>query len=384
MRFEFATATRVLFGPGSLAELGEIARPLGKRALVVSGRSPERAERASERLHAEGLETVPCSIPHEPTVDDVRQGAALARRQECELVVAVGGGAVLDGGKAIAALLANDGDPLDYLEVIGRKRALARPSAPWVAIPTTAGTGAEVTRNAVLASPEHRLKASLRSPLMLARVALVDPDLLSGLPPGVIAASGLDALSQLIEPFVSLKANPMIDTLCREGLARSARSLRRAYEGDLRPEVREDLALASLFGGFALANAGLGAVHGLAAPIGGSLDAPHGAVCAALLPAVMEVNIRALGARAQASPALARYDEIAGIVTGSAGARCGDGVEWVRNLVRALAVPGLAHFGLTESEIAPLVARARSASSMRGNPIELADNELTEVLERSL
>jgi alcohol dehydrogenase class IV len=176
----------------------------------------------------------------------------------------------------------------------------------------------------------------------------------------------------------------MIDALCREGLARSARSLRRAYEGDLRPEVREDLALASLFGGFALANAGLGAVHGLAAPIGGSLDAPHGAVCAALLPAVMEVNIRALGARAQASPALARYDEIAGIVTGRAGARRGDGGEWVGNLVRALGVPGLARFGLTKSEIAPLVARARSASSMRGNPIELADDELTEVLERSL
>ena len=384
MRFEFATATRVVFGPGSLAGLGEIARPLGQRALLVSGRSQERAERARARLNAAGLETVPCSIPREPTVDDVRQGAARARREECELVVAVGGGAVLDGGKAIAALIANDGDPMDYLEVVGRGRPLARPSAPSNAIPTTAGTGAEVTRNAVLTSPEHKLKASLRSPLMLARVALVDPDLLAGLPPDVIAASGLDAFSQLVEPFVSLKANAMIDALCREGLARSARSLGRAHGGDLGTGIRVDLALASLFGGFALANAGLGAVHGLAAPIGGSLDAPHGAVCAALLPAVMEANIRALGARAPAAPALARYREIAEIVSRTAGAEARDGVAWVRALVNALAVPGLAHFGLTEGGIAPIVARARNASSMRGNPIELSDGELAEVLRRSL
>lgn len=382
MRFEFATATRVIFGSGSLAELGEIARPLGRRALLVAGREGARAGGAHEQLHAAGLETVPFSIPREPTVDDVRQGAAAAR--ECDLVVAVGGGAVLDGGKAVAALLANGGDPLDYLEVVGRGRSLARPSAPWIAVPTTAGTGAEVTRNAVLTSPEHKLKASLRSPLMLARVALVDPDLLGGLPPAVIAGSGLDALSQLIEPFVSLRANAMIDALCREGLARSARSLRRAYDGDLGPEVREDLALASLFGGFALANAGLGAVHGLAAPIGGLLGAPHGVVCAALLPAVMDANVRALAARAPASPALARYRDIARIVTGRSDAPSEEGVAWVHSLVAALSVPGLARHGLAVGQIAPLVAQARSSSSMRGNPIELADAELTEILERAL
>jgi alcohol dehydrogenase class IV len=384
MRFEFATAGRVVFGPGSLAELGEIARPLGRRALLVSGRSPERAEPARERLSAAGLETVACAIAREPTVEDVRRGAARARQEQCDLVVAIGGGSVLDGGKAVAALLGNGGDPLDYLEVVGRKRPLTHPSAPWIAIPTTAGTGAEVTRNAVLSSPEHKLKASLRSPLMLARVALIDPDLTADLPAAVVAASGLDAFSQLVEPLVSLRANALIDALCREGLSRSARSLRRAFEGDRAPEIREDLALASLFGGFALANAGLGAVHGLAAPIGGTFEAPHGAVCAALLPAVMQANVRALAARAPASPALARYREIAEIVTAQTRAEAGDGVAWVRVLVRALGIPGLAHWGLTEGDVAPLVAKAQSASSMRGNPIELTDDELAEILLSSL
>ncbi len=250
-------------------------------------------------------------------------------------MVACGGGSAIDAGKAIAALLGNGGDPLDYLEVVGRGQPLTKPSLPFVAIPTTAGTGSEVTRNAVLASPEHRVKASLRSPLMLPRAALVDPDLLRGLPPHVVAASGLDAFAQLVEPFLSVRANPLVDALCREGLARSARSLRRAFEGDSSEAVRVDLALASLFGGLALANAGLGAVHGFAAPVGGLFDAPHGAACAALLPAVLRVNLEALSRRRPESPALARYREIAAIVTGRPDADAED----------AVAVDGVARAG---------------------------------------
>ena len=382
--FEFATATRVVFGPGALAELGPLAASLGSRALLVTGRTAERAEPARERLASAGVASVPFSVVGEPTVGDARRGADLARAEGADLVVACGGGSAIDAGKAVAALLGNGGDPLDYLEVVGRGQPLARPSAPFVAIPTTAGTGSEVTRNAVLSSPEHRVKASLRSPLMLPRAAIVDPDLLLGLPPEVVAASGLDAFAQLVEPFVSVRANPLVDALCREGLARSARSLQRAYEGDRSEAVRVDLALASLFGGLALANAGLGAVHGLAAPVGGMFEAPHGATCAALLPAVLRVNLAALAARRPDSPALGRYREIAAIVTGRPGAAAEEGVSWVESLVRALAIPGLSHWGASEGDLPALVAKARAARSMRGNPIELDEAELLDIARASL
>jgi alcohol dehydrogenase class IV len=384
MRFEFATATRILFGPGALTELGPVAAPLGRRALLVTGRSPSRGQAARERLEAAGIAIVAFGVPGEPTVEDARRGAQLARGEGVDLVVASGGGSAIDAGKAVAALLGNGGDPLDYLEVIGRGQAIEKPSLPFIAIPTTAGTGSEVTRNAVLSSPEHRVKASLRSPVLLARAAIVDPDLLAGLPPHVVAASGLDAFAQLVEPFVSIRGNPMVDGLCREGLVRSARSLRRSFEGDESEAVRVDLALASLFGGVALANAGLGAVHGFAAPVGGLFDAPHGAACAALLPAVLRMNLRALSQRLPASPALARYREIAAIVTGRPGAEAHDGVAWVESLVRSLAIPGLSHWGASEGDLPALVAKARAASSMRGNPIELEEAELVEIARASL
>ena len=384
MRFEFATATRILFGPGALAELGPVAAPLGRRALLVTGRSPSRGQAARERLEAAGIAIVAFGVPGEPTVEDARRGAQLARGEGVDLVVASGGGSAIDAGKAVAALLGNGGDPLDYLEVIGRGQAIEKPSLPFIAIPTTAGTGSEVTRNAVLSSPEHRVKASLRSPVLLARAAIVDPDLLAGLPPHLVAASGLDAFAQLVEPFVSIRGNPMVDGLCREGLVRSARSLRRSFEGDESEAVRVDLALASLFGGVALANAGLGAVHGFAAPVGGLFDAPYGAACAALLPAVLRMNLRALSQRLPASPALARYREIAAIVTGRPGAEAHDGVAWVESLVRSLAIPGLSHWGASEGDLPALVAKARAASSMRGNPIELEEAELVEVARASL
>jgi len=384
VRFEFATATRIVFGRGALSALEVTITPLGCRALLVHGRSAARAEPLRERLAATGLGCLTLGIEGEPTVDAVRRGAAAAREADVDVVVAVGGGSAIDAGKAIAALCGNDGDVLDYLEFVGRGRPLERPPLPFVAIPTTAGTGSEVTRNAVLASPEHRVKASLRSALMLPRVAIVDPDMLLGLPPAVTAASGLDAFAQLLEPYVSVRANPLVDALCREGLVRSARSLRRAFEGDVGPAVREDLALASLFGGLALANAGLGAVHGFAAPVGGMFDAPHGAACAALLPAVVRVNVRALERRAAGSVSLARYREIAAIVCGSPDATIADGVQWIESLVLALGIPGLRRHGAREDDVPALVAKARSASSMKGNPIELLDDELREIVLASL
>ena len=296
-RFEFATATRILFGAGTLQEVGPLAAEMGHQPLLVCGRSAERSHPLLDLLSAQGLDGVLFSVSGEPTTQVARQGAQRARDEECDIVIGLGGGSVLDTGKAIAALLTNGGDPLDYLKVIGSGQPLTMPSAPFIAIPTTAGTGAEVTRNAVLRSPEHRVKVSLRSPLMLPRLALVDPELTQSLPPAVTASTGLDALTQVLEPYVSRRANPLTDALCREGMHRAARSLCRAYESGDDAKAREDMALASLFGGLALANAGLGAVHGFAGPLGGMFPAPHGALCASLLPHVMKVNVRSLQER---------------------------------------------------------------------------------------
>jgi alcohol dehydrogenase class IV len=383
--FEFATATRILFGAGRLAEAPESVKALGARkVLLVTGRSPSRAEPLREALERLGLPTVRLSVEGEPTVELAREGTATALAEGCDAVVALGGGSALDAGKAIAALAPHGGEPLDYLEVVGRGRALTRPSLPLVAIPTTAGTGSEVTRNAVLGVKDARVKASLRGPLMLPRLALVDPELLVGAPAPVLASSGLDALSQLIEPFLSARAQPLTDALAREGMRRSARSLRRAVLEGPDAAAREDLALASLLGGLCLANAGLGAVHGFAAPLGGMFEAPHGAVCAALLPATLAVNLRALRTRAPEHPALPRFQEVAALLTGHPEARAEDGIAWLEELCRALGVPGLRRYGLTEAELPELVARARAASSMKANPLTLTDEELTELALRSL
>jgi len=393
MNFEFVTATRIVFGAGKLAEIGGLVRGFGERALVVTGRNPRRASRLLELLASERVVTTRFPVSGEPTIALVEQGIALAKAKGCQFVVSFGGGSAIDAGKAIAAMLTNTpllggagggSGLLDHVEVIGRGRALTKPAAPFIAIPTTAGTGSEVTRNAVLASPEHKFKVSLRSPLMLAKVALVDPELTYDLPPALTASTGLDALTQLIEPYTSCRANPMTDALCVEGIRRAARSLRVACGEGGNAGAREDMAVASLFGGLALANAGLGAVHGFAAPIGGMFPAPHGAVCAALLPHVMAGNLRALRSRASNSESLRRYDEVARLVTGDASAKADDGVRWADDLVRDLEIPPLGAYGIGPTHVNELVGKAAQASSMKANPIVLTVEELAEVLRAAI
>jgi alcohol dehydrogenase class IV len=384
MRFEFATATRILFGPGTLREVGPLAASMGQRALVVVGCAAGYAAPLFDRLDEARIEHITYCIEGEPTVQVALNGVERARTDRCDLVIGFGGGSAIDTGKAISALLTNPGDPLDYLEVIGRGQALTQPAAPYIALPTTAGTGAEVTRNAVLAVPEHRVKVSLRSPLILPRVALVDPELTHSLPPQVTASTGLDALTQLIEPFVSVKANPLTDAICREGIRRAGRSLQRAYDDGDNAEAREDMSLAALFGGLALANAALGAVHGFAGPFGGMFDAPHGAVCAALLPHVMAANIAALRARQPESLTLRCYDEVARLLTGSEAATAGDGVAWIGELCQALHVPGLASYGVAQADFPDLIEKSARSSSMKGNPVVLTTEELGSILERAL
>ncbi len=371
MHFEFATATRVIFGEGKTATLPELAHTFGTHPLVVTGASTERASALVSALSAEAF-----AVTGEPTVDLVREGARRVHDAACDVVISFGGGSAIDAGKAIATLATNGGEPLDFLEVVGKGRAIAVPPLPFIAVPTTAGTGSEVTRNAVLGSLEHGVKASLRSPLMLARVALVDPELTYGLPPAVTARTGLDALTQLIEPYVSVRANPLVDAICVDGIRRVAGALRRAYHDGSDRDARRDMAMASLFGGLALANAGLGVAHGFASPLGGGWKAPHGALCAALLPHGMAANVAALRTRAPRHPALERYSAIACLLTGRSEASVEDGINWVHSLCAELNVPALRTWGITEGDLPGVVEKAAHASSMQANPLPLTSEEL--------
>ena len=384
MRFEFATAGRIIFGPGTIGEIGDLAAVMGRRAFLVTGKNVDRAAPVIEQLKAQGMTITQFSIPGEPTTDLVLTAVDSARRGACEFVVGMGGGSVLDAGKVVAALLTNDGELMDYLEIIGGGQALSRKPAAYIAIPTTAGTGAEVTRNAVLDAPQHRVKVSMRSPLMLPDLALIDPELTYSIPPEISAVTGLDAFTQLLEAYVSVQANPLTDGICREGLQRAARSLKKAYLDGKNTNARRDMCLASLFGGLALANAKLGAVHGFAGPLGGMYDAPHGALCAGLLPHVLEVNLRALQSRAPESPAINRYDEVARIITGKSTDRAAEGINWIQELCSQLQVPRLAEYGIKKGDLSNIVQKSKDASSMKGNPILLTEAELLEVLTKAL
>ena len=375
MQFEFATAGRIVFGPGAAKKaLPETAKAMGVRPLLVTGRRSPLPYEAGVRYIVSG----------EPTVQTARDGVALYRKEGCDFVVAVGGGSVIDAGKAIAALVTNSGEPLDYLEVVGRGASFEHSPAPFIAVPTTAGTGSEVTRNAVLGVPEHQVKASLRGQAMLPKVAIVDPELCIGLPSEITVFTGLDALTQVIEPFVSIRANAMTDLYCLEGMRRVRRSLRNAFHDGSNLEARADMSYASLLGGLSLANAGLGVVHGFAAPIGGMFPAPHGGVCAALLPHGMRANIRALRSRAPAHEALRRYKVVAEVLTGNPGAEPEAGIDWVAQLCSDLNVAPLSRYGITSAHVAELSEKASKASSMKANPLPLSPEELKEVVASAL
>ncbi|MGB9458464.1 MAG: iron-containing alcohol dehydrogenase [Bryobacteraceae bacterium] len=384
MRFEFATAARIVFGEGAAGEAAQAAAAMGRRALLVTGERADRVAAFARALEAAGVTAAPFRASGEPAIETIAAGTIYARAEGCDLVVSVGGGSAIDAGKALAAMLTNPGEPLDYLEVVGRGQPLRQPSAPFIAIPTTAGTGSEVTRNAVLAAHERGVKASLRSPYLLPRMAVVDPELTLDLPPALTASTGLDALTQLIEPYVSVRANAMTDLYAVEGLRTAADALPRAWANGGDREARRGMCWASLLGGLSLANAGLGAVHGFAAPVGGMFPAPHGAVCAALLAPAIAINVEALRRRAPESRALARYDEVARLLTGSPHATAADGIAWIAALCRRFEIPPLGAYGVTAADIPLLASRAAEANSMKANPIKLTREELEEIIGRAI
>jgi alcohol dehydrogenase class IV len=384
MEFNFATSSRIIFGCGKRHHLGEFVSEFGEKALLVTGSTPHRFEEVLFALDRTNIVYESFRILNEPSIDIVVEGINRAKSFGCEMVIAIGGGSVIDGGKAIAALMVNEGGPLNYLEVIGKGEPMFNPSIPFIAVPTTAGTGSEVTRNAVLASKKHKVKVSLRSPFMLPRIALVDPELTCSLPPDLTASTGMDALTQVLEPYVSKESNPFVDILCKEGMKRASRSLEKAFDNGKDLAAREDMSFVSLLGGLALANAKLGAVHGFAGPLGGMIPGPHGAICARLLPFVMEINIQVLLSRAPASPALRRYDEIGTILTGSESATMKDAVDWVMELCEKLEIRPLRDFGLKKGQFPEAVEKASRSSSMKGNPILLTEQELEEILIKAL
>ncbi len=371
--FEFSTAGRIVFGAGKFAGFPAAVASLGRKVFIVTGRNPSRVD-------TRGVEHALFSVPGEPTVDLIREGVAAWRDSGCDVVAAVGGGSAIDAAKAIAAAAANPGDLTDYLEVIGKGRPLENPPFPVIAVPTTAGTGSEVTRNAVLGSTRDEVKVSLRHPSMLPRIAIVDPELTLGLPTSIAASTGLDALTQLIEPWVSSRANALTDCICPQGIAAAAQALPRVCENPADIEARSLMSWASLLGGMALANAGLGVVHGLAAPIGGKFPAPHGAVCAALLPYGVAANVRALRKRDPDSESLRRYGRITAIFIDDNTASPEEGAAWLLQLIRRLGIAPLSSYGIASSDWPGLADRAARSSSMKANPIVLSQDEIIQLL----
>src|SRR4030043_2209240 len=384
MQFEFSTVARIIFGSGKLNSIGSIASEFGKSAFIVSGGPKSILDRLVNLLKAQEISCSIVKIEQEPTIDLIHILVNLARQTSPDLVIGLGGGSALDTAKAIAVLKSNPGEITDYLEVIGLHKPIVNPTLPLIAIPTTSGTGAEVTKNAVIISTQHNIKVSLRSSYLLPKIALVDPELSVSVPPLITAFTGLDALTQLIEPFTCNDPNPLTDALCREGIQRIARSIYQVFDNGVDLQAREEMSVASLFGGLSLANAKLGAVHGLAGPIGGEIPAPHGAICACLLPHVMEINIAAINEQLPGHPVLDRYNNVGKILCNHPDASATDGMEWIREFCLHAKIPPLSAYGLTEQKISKIIDKAKIASSMKGNPITLSDVELRNILHKSL
>ncbi len=378
---EFYIPTKVILGEGAVQKLGEIAKCFGTRALVFGSPSERFKPLLQEQLEENSLSYLYFAVKGEPTVQTVKDAIAFGKDNQVDVIIGIGGGSVLDTAKAVSGLLANDGDIYDYLEVIGKGKSLSKPSLPYIAIPTTAGTGTEVTKNAVIGDPHQKVKVSLRSPLICPKVAIIDPVLTYQTPPEVTARSGMDALTQLIEPFVSNQPNELVDALCRDGIRRIAQSLVRAYRNPKDSAARKDLSVASLFSGIALANAKLGAVHGFAGVLGGMYNAPHGAICAALLPAVIEVNLSILQQSHADSTYLERYREISQILSLPNENAL---VDWARHLNDQLSIPTLAELGVVREDFETITEKSSRASSMKGNPVPLSKDEMFAILEKAL
>ena len=384
MRMEYSAPGKIIFGEATAIEAAFSARHYGEKVMLVTGMGQSEPGRMRDYLYAQGMQVEIFAVEREPTVEMVLAGISRTQINRTDVVIGFGGGSAIDTAKAIAVLSKNPGNPLDYLEVVGGGLAIQMPGIPMIAVPTTAGTGSEVTRNAVLGVPEKKMKVSLRSPFLLPVLAVIDPELTYTMPRALTASTGMDALTQVIEPFVSNRANLIADLYCREGMLRVGKALLTAYKEENNPSARINMSFASLMGGLALANAGLGAVHGFASPLGGMYDAPHGAICARLLAPVIKVNVKALQDRAPDQAALSRYAEAARLVTGSHTADESVLYTWCDAMSEEFQIPRLHALGVQETDFDEIIRKAASASSMKANPIQLTTDELREILAMAL
>lgn len=366
---------RILFGRGEAAKAAGLAAGFSQRAFLVHGRDVARAGWLIRDLEAAGVSVTAFACPKEPDLPLLEAALTAARAFGAGVLLGLGGGAAIDLAKAVAGLAPGQGAVLDHLEGVGRALPLTAAPLPFIALPTTAGTGSEATKNAVIDVPDHRRKVSLRDDRMMARVAIVDPALTDGCPRGVTLASGLDALTQVIEPYLCSRSNPATDALARAAIPQGAAALVRLMEGE-DAGARDALAWVSLSGGIALANSGLGAVHALAGVIGGMTGAAHGAICGTLLPFVLEANARALP---PGDPILARFHEVDGLLSAAFGP--GLGSTALHNWSRRAGLPGLAALGVQPDAYRAVAEAAVTASSMRANPVALGVDDLIAVLE---
>ncbi len=388
--FEISRLPRIHFGAGTLARVPELVAALGRRALIVTGarsfRTTPRWPALTRALEEKGVAWLDTTVSGEPSPEVVDEAVARLRGEGIEVVVAIGGGSVLDAAKAISGLLPHGNSVMDHLEGVGRGLAYEGPALPFIAVPTTAGTGSEATRNAVLSRHgAGGFKKSFRHEALVPEHAVVDPDLLESCPPELIAADGMDAFTQLLESFVSLRANPFIDALAWSGMEAAREGLLQAFEGEA--EGRGAMAYAALLSGITLAQVGLGAVHGLAAPLGALFPVPHGVACGTLLAETTRANIEALNRRAPDSPALEKYARVGRLLARDPHLKREAAhealVERLRHWQERLAMPGLGHFGIGREDLDRIVADCRG-SSMQTNPIVLTDAELRQVLEARL
>lgn len=373
--FSIAAPARILFGRGEAAKAPALIRAFGARGLIVHGSTASRAQWLIDALRATGADVTGVACEHEPTLMMLETAIATARRFHPDWVAAIGGGAALDLGKALAALIPAPGNAMDHLEVVGKALPLAVPPLPFIALPTTSGTGAEATKNAVIGLPDHGRKVSLRDDRMLARLAIIDPALTDRSPRAVTLASGLDAVTQVIEPFVSSKATPFTDAITAPAIPQGLMALKQLMQAE-NPDARDALAYVSLTGGLALANAGLGAVHGLAGVIGGLCPAPHGAICGALLAPILRLN-RAVATGDSAQ----RLDQVFAHIAATFGGTADSAPETLAAWARHAGLPGLTAQGLPPALHAQVADAALTSSSMKGNPVALTTQDLIQALE---
>lgn len=376
--FSFVTASHILFGRGQAVQaVAWLARRV-KRVLLVYGVNRQRTDWLEEALHAAGVQVRRFSVPGEPTIELIIQALDEARQLQVQAVVSLGGGSVIDAGKAIAALVPAKGNPLDYLEVVGTGQVLKHDPLPFVALPTTAGTGAEVTKNAVISVPEHQRKVSLRDERMLADLAIIDADLMDNTPQTVTLFSGLDAITQVIEPYLCSRANPLTDALCRDAIPIGLQALRQLMQQECAAS-RDEMAWVSLCGGLALANAGLGVIHGLAGPLGGLCHVPHGAICGALLPFGLTFNRRYI----TQPHAMQRMEQVLAYLAQAFQATPDTACDALRQWSGDLGLGSLRQLGVP-SDVLALAARAAcESSSMKANPVVLSQEQLLDLLQQA-